>query len=463
MSKKAACSFWITSTLVGLLTSVPASYGQQPALADASGKPTLAPLMRRVTPAVVNIAVDSTITVERNPLFDDPFFRRFFEVPEQQGPSEIPQHAAGSGVIVDARDGYILTNHHVVENAERITVTLADRRQLSARLIGSDAGTDIALLQVEAERLTGLEFGDSDALEVGDYVVAIGNPFGLGQTVTSGIVSALGRSGLSIEDYEDFIQTDASINPGNSGGALVDLDGRLVGINSAIIAPGGGNVGIGFAVPSNMARSVMDQILQYGEVRRGRLGISIQNLTPELASALELDVNTGALVTEVQPGSAAERAGILAGDVITAVDGREITGSGDLRNRIGLTPVDEEVEITALRDGRVRQFRARILGETAAGAPPATPARVNKLEGAQFSNLPESHPLYGRIQGVLVVQVSADSPAWRAGLRQNDIILAVNRTNVGNVDQLEQALSSTQATFALNVQRGTARMYLIVR
>jgi serine protease DegQ len=265
--------------------------------------PTLSPLVQRVAPAVVNIAVVSNRRIE-SPLLRDPFFRRFFGLPEDSE-RVVPRQSAGSGVIVDARNGYVLTNHHVVENADEIIVNLADRRQLRAELVGSDPETDIALLKIDATGLTAIAIGDSDSLAVGDYVIAIGNPFGLGQTVTLGIVSALGRAGLGIENYESFIQTDAAINPGNSGGALVDLDGMLVGIATAIATPSGGNVGIGFAVPSNMARAVMDQLLEYGEVRRGRLGIMIQDLTPALAEALEIGVDRGVLVTSVEPDSAA--------------------------------------------------------------------------------------------------------------------------------------------------------------
>jgi len=262
--------------------------------------PTLAPLLEQVTPAVVNIAVLSRSPEQDNPMLRDPFFRRFFGLPE----TAKPQISAGSGVIVDARGGYVLTNHHVVKDAEQIAVTLKDGRRLQGKLVGSDAATDIALLKVEGDNLNALTLGDSDALRVGDYVMAIGNPFGLGQTVTSGIVSALGRTGLNIEGYEDFIQTDASINPGNSGGALVNLRGELIGVNTAIIGPSGASVGIGFAIPSNMARAVMTQLVKFGEVKRGRIGLTTQDLTPELARSLALAPATrGAVVVEVAQGS----------------------------------------------------------------------------------------------------------------------------------------------------------------
>src|SRR5688572_25755513 len=265
-----------------LVIAAPAPAAQ----ADARGLPTLAPLVNEVTPAVVNISVITRSALENNPLFRDPFFRRFFNLPDRPQRQE---QAAGSGVIVDATRGYVITNNHVIKDAEQVVVTLKDRRQFPAKLVGTDPGTDIAVLQIEAQNLTAIRVGDSDALRVGDYVIAIGNPFGIGQTVTSGIVSALGRSGLSPEGYEDFIQTDASINPGNSGGALVNLRGELIGINTAIIGPAGGNIGIGFAVPSNMARIVVDQIARFGEVKRGRLGLQMIDLTPALVKKFGLN------------------------------------------------------------------------------------------------------------------------------------------------------------------------------
>jgi Do/DeqQ family serine protease len=318
--------------------------------------PTLAPLVERVTPAVVNIAVLSHSPEQDNPMFRDPFFRRFFGLPKESR----PQMSAGSGVIVDALHGYVLTNHHVVTDAQQIVVTLKDGRRLPAKLQGSDAGTDVAVLKVQSDGLKALAFGDSDALRVGDYVLAIGNPFGLGQTVTSGIISALGRTGLDIEGYEDFIQTDASINPGNSGGALVNLKGELIGINTAIVGPTGGNVGIGFAVPSNMVRAVMQQLVRYGEIRRGRIGLTTQDVTPEEARVLGSSASQGATVVEVAKDSPADKAGVRTGDVIVAVNGRPIRGSADVRNQVGLIPVGEDVEFKVLRDGRVLTLKARV-------------------------------------------------------------------------------------------------------
>jgi len=319
-----------------------------------SPSPSLAPMLGKVVPGVVSIGIHGKMGGQDNPLFSDPFFRRFF------GSLRREFQAAGSGVVVDADRGYILTNNHVVENAEQITVSLNDGRHLTAKRIGVDPTTDIAVVQVAADHLTGVRLGDSDALKVGDYVVAVGNPFGLGQTVTFGIVSALGRTGLGIEGYEDFIQTDASINPGNSGGGLVNLNGELVGINTAIIGPSGGNVGIGLAIPINLARDVMDQLIAHGEIKRGHLGMMIQNLTPDLAKALRLNVETGALVTEVIAGSAAEKAGITAGDVITAVNGQSISSASDLRNKTGLLAIGTVLHITLIRNGASQQVTAEL-------------------------------------------------------------------------------------------------------
>ncbi len=325
------------------------------------GRTTIAPMLDRVTPAVVNIAVESRVATQANPLFRDPFFRHFFgNLPE--APTERRTVSAGSGVIVDAANGTVLTNHHVVKNATEITVTLKDRRSLEAELVGSDPATDIAVLKIDGDNLTQLPLANSGSLRVGDFVVAIGNPFGLGQTVTSGIVSALGRSGLTAEGFEDFIQTDASINPGNSGGALVTWNGELVGINSAIIAPAGGNVGIGFAVPSNMADTVMRQILRDGEVRRGRLGIVIQDLTPDIAEAMGLQAREGAVVATVERGSPAERAGLAVGDVVVEFNGQPVRGSSDLRNKVGLTRIGEDVRLTVVNNRARRTLTARVGG-----------------------------------------------------------------------------------------------------
>ncbi len=331
-------------------------------LANGAPVTSVASVVSRITPGVVGISVRGEVR-EVNPLAQDPLFRQFFNLRDQ--PVERETEAVGSGVIVDAEHGYVLTNNHVVENASRIEVTTKDNRRFTATLIGRDPGTDIALLRIPAEGLTAVPIGDSSRLQVGDFVLAIGNPFGLGQTVTSGIVSALGRKGLGIEGYEDFIQTDASINPGNSGGALVDLQGRLVGINTAILAPGGGNVGIGFAVPINMAREVMDQLTRYGQVRHGHIGVAIQDLTPDLAHALGTAHTQGALVAKVEPGSAAQRAGLRSSDLVVAVDGAPTTNADELRNRVGLAQIGDVVRLTVDRNGADRVVSVRIEQATA--------------------------------------------------------------------------------------------------
>lgn len=432
--------------LVLVLAPAPLSLAETQAAIAESTQPSLADVLEKVTPAVVNIAVKSGASAETNPLYNDPFFRRYFNLPEPQ-----QRLSAGSGVIVDAEKGYILTNHHVVADAGEIAVTLKDRRRFTAELVGSDQATDIALLRIDADRLTTLPFGESDKLRVGDSVVAIGNPFGLGQTVTSGIVSALGRSGINVEGYEDFIQTDASINPGNSGGALITADGRLVGINTAIIAPAGGNVGIGFAVPIAMASAVMKQLIEHGEVRRGRIGVSIQDLTPDLADALGITETYGAVVGSVQENSPAARAGLQAGDVIVAVDEHRVSGSADLRNRVGLAPVGSEVELQYLRDGARKSVRMRIEAGDAVAKIGALPAR---LEGAQFQDAAGN---------VVVSNVQDGSAAARSGLRPGDVIVAVNRRPVASVADLAKALQEASGTIALDLFRGGAKLFLVIR
>jgi Do/DeqQ family serine protease len=353
---------------VAVFASPPAALAAAP-IPETGGAvvPSLAPMLIKVTPGVVNIAVRGKVR-EENPLLQDPFFRRFFNLPQQRQFEERETQATGSGVIVDATNGYVLTNAHVVENATNIEVTTKDNRRLPAKLIGRDPDTDVAVLQVPANNLTAVPMGDSDKLQVGDFVLAIGNPFGLGQTVTSGIVSALGRSGLGIEGYEDFIQTDASINPGNSGGPLVNLNGQLVGINTAILAPGGGNIGIGFAVPISMARRVMDQLTRYGEVKRGRIGVEIQDLTPDLAQAMNTSHTTGAVIRRVDPGSPADRAGLRNGDVVIAVNGSPVRSGTQLRNTIGLSRIGDEISLTVDRRGGEHIVGVKVEQATTASA-----------------------------------------------------------------------------------------------
>ncbi len=432
---------------------------QPPASApDAAPMPSLAPMVKRVSPAVVNIATRGTIKEkpgQRNPLLDDPFFRRFFDVPPDSKPRERQFQSAGSGVIVDAKNGYIITNYHVIENANEITVTLLDNRTFSAKVLGSDEGADIALLQAKQPNLVAMALGDSSRLEVGDYVVAIGNPFGLQHTVTAGIVSALGRTGINPEGYEDFIQTDASINPGNSGGALVNLRGELVGINSAILSGSGGNIGIGFAIPVNMAKGVMDQLIKYGQVKRGVLGVNIYDVTPDVAKEFGLADANGALVAGVTQGSAAERAGVKTGDIIVSINGVAMKSARELRNAIGMLRIGDQVEIGLLRDGKPHQVTA-LVSERSSETETANAADISRgLEGADLADAPNGG-------GVLVRAVQEGSPAAQAGLRTNDLIVGVGRTPVSNAKSFREA-SKGLNLLLLNVRRGSAVVLIPIR
>ena len=424
-----------------------------PESVDGEPLPSLAPLVKRVAPAVVNIRVSQT--VESPSLYGDEMFRRFFGIPDDPRGRSREVASAGSGVIVDAENGYILTNHHVVANADQIQISLINEDSLDAEIIGSDAATDIALLRVEPEGLTELPIGESDTVEVGDFVIAIGNPFGLGHTVTSGIVSALGRTGISRNGLEDFIQTDASINPGNSGGALVNMRGELVGINSAIISRTGGNVGIGFAVPSEIARSIMRQILDFGEVRRGLLGVTIQTIDEESAAALGTEVERGALITGIEPGSAAEEAGLRVDDIIIGVDDRRIDNNRELANAIGLRGSGESVEIEYYRDGRRRSVTAE-LGQRIAEQIQGSDIHAG-LAGASFAT--SSAQAAG---GIEVAAVEEGSPAAQRGLQSGDIITAVNRRPVQNIQQLREVAAENRILFLL-VRRGDRQLMLQIR
>ena len=424
--------FWTTLLLAlvssGALAALPTSVGGQAVT-------SLAPLVEAATPAVVNIRVTQ---VRRNP----------FGRPGEVG-------GAGSGVIVDAENGYILTNHHVVGEADEIQVSLIDGRMLDAEIVGSDAGTDIALIKVDADGLTEMPIGDSEDVRVGDFVIAIGNPYGLSHTVTSGIVSALGRTNISRDGFEDFIQTDASINPGNSGGALVNMSGELIGINSMIFSRSGGNVGIGFAVPTEIASSIMGQILDFGEIRRGLLGVNIQSIDREAAETLDIDVEGGALIARVFPDSAAEKAGLEVGDIIVGVNDKNVTSAAELRNTIGLLRSGDKVDIRYVRDNKSRSTSAelgRAEDQLLSGAD-IHPG----LAGASFAPSSTSSE-----SGVEVTNVEEGSPAAQRGLRSGDVITAVNRVLVRNLRDLAAIAENNRILFLL-VQRGDRSLMLQIR
>ena len=449
----AALSLLGLATQAGAATVLPTQLNNQPL-------PSLAPVISRVSPAVVNIAVKGTVQAPSHPFFDDPNFRRFFGMPPGAAPREREFRSAGSGVIVDAKAGYIVTNAHVVENASEITVTLVDDRELKAEVVGADKGSDVAVIRIKEGKLpTDISLADSSAVQVGDFVVAIGNPFGLQHTVTSGIVSALGRSGLNPEGYENFIQTDAAINPGNSGGALVNLRGELVGVNTAILSQSGGNMGIGFAIPSNMVKTVMAQLIEFGEVRRGVLGVTILSLNSDYRKSLGLsDDVQGALVSQVLEGSAAAKAGIQAGDVVTSVDGKPVKGSAELRNMIGMARVGDTVEVGLIREGKARKVTA-VIAEPSAEAAAAAGELHPAFEGAELADAAPEQVAGG---GVQVRSVAPGSPAASIGLRANDVILGVDRTRVSGLAALREAVGERES-FLLTLQRGNQRVIVPVR
>jgi serine protease Do/serine protease DegQ len=434
---------------------------QSGALPLRDGMPSLAPLVDKITPAVVNIAVKSKADApDMSGIPRD--FRRFFQMPDDdngngmQQPRQQTQTSLGSGFIIDSKKGYILTNHHVIDKATEVIVTLKDRRELTAKVIGSDEGTDVALLQVDAKDLTALPFGDSTALKVGDFVMAVGDPFGLGQSVTYGIVSGLGRSSLNIEGYEEFIQTDAAINPGNSGGPLVNLKGEVVGMNTAILAPAGGNVGVGFAVPSAMANAVVEQLIQNGSVKRGLIGVEIGDLSPAMAKNLNIDVSEGAYVRRVSKGSPAESAGIKAGDVVTGLNGKPLHSSSDLRNRLGLMPVGTTVELAVNRDGKKMIMKVTI-GKTPKEAENKVSER-SELEGASFETVESG----SKLKGVRVTDVARGSTAWQLGLRARDVIVAVNRQPVADFSEFTDALKESSHATVLAVKRGDEDVRIVL-
>jgi len=424
-----------------------------PAATDGTPIPSLAPMLEKSMPAVVNISTSTNIEIRQNPLMQDPFFRHFFQLPNESRRQQ--QNSLGSGVIIDSHQGLVLTNNHVIDKADKIKVTLQDGRQLSAQLIGKDPEADVAIIQIPADHLTELPIANSSQLRVGDFVVAIGNPFGLGQTVTSGIISALGRSGLGIEGYEDFIQTDASINPGNSGGALVNLRGEFVGMNTAILAPSGGNVGIGFAIPANMIMTIKDSLVKHGEVRRGLLGVTTQDLTPELVSAFNLKNKFGAAISRIESNSPAAKAGLEPGDIIVAANGRPIKNSHDIRNMIGLMQIGDKVTIEFYRGNEKKEVSAII------GKPEKPHLAGNKLHHTLKGTILSS-TLKDQIEGVLIEKIDTSSSAWRAGLRSGDIIISANRYRVRNLDELKQVIDPDNGLL-INIQRGQEGFFVVLK
>jgi Do/DeqQ family serine protease len=431
----------------------------------SAAPPALAPILKRVSPGVVNISVEGKIEVKQNPLLQDPFFRQFFNNGQAQ-PKYQKIQAVGSGVIFDAEHGYVLTNNHVIAHADRIVVTLSDRRQLHAKLVATDKQTDIAVLKVDSKNLTAVTLGKSAGLHVGDYVVAIGDPFGLGQTATFGIVSALGRTGLGIEGYEDFIQTDASINPGNSGGALVDMNGQLIGINTAILSGGGGNVGIGFAIPIDMARQVAQQLIANGKVNRGELGVMIQDLTPALADAMGIKARGGAIVARVMPQSAAEKAGLKPGDVITALNGKALDGSAELRNRIGLMGPGKTVTLTVEHNGSSKTVQAELQPQSQKTAKKAAPQKApgnSPLAGVELGSIPADNALHGHVNGVFVESVQPGSEADNAGLQVGDIIMSVDQKQVTTPTEIAQVLKQNKdKPILLYIRREDASLFMTI-
>jgi serine protease Do/serine protease DegQ len=443
----------LTSSALPASAALPAAVAETPV-------PSLSPMIKRVSPAVVNISTQGTIKQTQrssNPLLDDPFFRRFFDSPEM-GPRKF--QSAGSGVIFDAKNGYIVTNAHVIENANEITVTLQDGHDLKADVVGTDTPSDVAVLKVKSDKLVQMTLGDSAKMEVGDFVVAIGNPFGLQHTVTSGIVSGLSRSGMNPDGYEDFIQTDASINPGNSGGALVNLKGELIGINTAILSRSGGNIGIGFAIPVNMARNVIDQLVKFGTVKRGMLGVNIYNVTPDIAQLYGLGDQQGALVSQVMEGSAADKAGIRTGDVITSVNGSPVKSNTELRLAIGQLRVGQNLDVGIIRDGKPRKVTAVIEDS---GDPPAAKETSSKesnvihsgFDGASLADAPGG-------DGAVVRSVESGSTAAQNGLRAGDVIVGVNRGKVSSLQQVREKAKGS-GTLVLEVRRGNTILLVPLR
>ncbi|MGH8192657.1 MAG: Do family serine endopeptidase [Rhodanobacteraceae bacterium] len=425
--------------LLALVAALPARGGTLPFAANGQQLPSLAPMLARVSPSVVNISSTSHRRVAANPFFSDPFLRQFFGLPVVPPSRELVQQSLGSGVIVNAAKGYILTNNHVIAGADDIKVTLTDGKSYKARVIGADPVSDLAVIQIHAPNLTALVFADSAKLRVGDFVVAIGDPFGLGQSATSGIISGLGRQDLRRSGVQNYIQTDASINPGNSGGALVNLAGQLVGINSMIYSPSGASAGLGFAIPSDLASDVMKQLIAHGKVTRGSLGVDAQDLTPRVAAALGIHATQGVLITGVMPGSPAATAGLKPGDLVTCVDGKPVTDAQELRNVQGLAPVGSTLVLGVDRNGHPLKLDAKL---TAASGATRGASLDPRLAGATFSGTPSVDNDSG-VEGVSVTQVTRGSRAARNGLASGDLVVGVN--NVATPD-----LAALRHVFALH-------------
>ena len=446
--------------ILSVLLSLPSFAGNSKLF--SAGIPSLAPMLEDVTPAVVNIYTISE-TPQRNQLIDDPFLRKFFNIPDQQKSKKRNRSGLGSGVIINSKKGFVITNNHVIAKAKDIKVKLHDGREFKAVLVGADPASDIAIIKIPPENLQSIKFSDSEKLRVGDFVVAIGNPFGIGQTVTSGIVSALGRSGLGIEAYENFIQTDASINPGNSGGALVNLNGELVGINTAIIGSRGasaGSVGIGLAIPVNMALDITSQLLKYGEVKRGYLGVSAQNLTHDLSKAFSVETNRGAIITRVVEGSPADKSGIEVGDVVIKIDNKVIDNAASMRNKIGLLKINTIINIQINRKGKILTKKVKIVEPK---KEKISNLKINpRLAGIVFGEIKKNMPEYGKINGIKIMKMKKDSKAFIYGIRPNDIILSINNIPVQSVKDLEVAANNNDELI-LHVQRKNRTAFILLK
>lgn len=456
--KKQARLFSALALSIGMsLAAAPDAMATLPAQIAGQPLPSLAPMLEKVLPAVVSVHVEGTDSGAQAQDIPEPLKRFFGQMPGGNSQPQ-PFEGLGSGVIIDAAKGYVLTNNHVVNGADKINVQLGDGSEYEAKLIGHDEQTDIALIQIQgAKNLTQVKVADSDQLKVGDFAVAIGNPFGLGQTATSGIISALGRSGLNLEGLENFIQTDAAINRGNSGGALVNLNGELIGINTAILASSGGNIGIGFAIPSDMAMNLAQQLIKYGEVKRGQLGIKGTEMTADMAKAFNVDAQRGAFVSEVLPQSAAQKAGVKSGDIITSINDKPITSFAELRVKVGTTPPGEQVKLGLLREGKPLTVTVTLeqSSQTTASAQLMSPA----LQGATLS---DGQTKTGD-KGVKVDTIEKGTPAEQVGLQKDDVIIGVNRSRVQNIAELRKILEGKPPVLALNVVRGDESIYLLLR